>query len=146
MALDTETFDQLIETVRRFVAEKLVPREAEVADTDQMPADIVQEMRGLGLKLLIEVFEDVAFRLAPFGREEALRMIDETKGAKILKGARGAPRADIGALADALVALSLFATEHAASLASVDMNPFVVLPEGKGAMALDCLVVTRKPE
>ncbi len=49
MALDRDVFDQLIGTVRRFVAEKLVPREAEVADADQMPADIVRKMRGLGL-------------------------------------------------------------------------------------------------
>ena len=49
MALDKDVFDQLIGTVRRFVAEKLVPREAEVADADQMPAGIVQEMRELGL-------------------------------------------------------------------------------------------------
>ena len=49
MALDQDVFDQLIDTVRRFVAEKLVPREAEVAENDQMPGDIVQEMRALGL-------------------------------------------------------------------------------------------------
>ncbi len=102
-------------------------------------------MFGLG-GVFVEIFEDVAFALAPFGRDEALHMIDETKGARILKGARGAPPSDIDALADALVALSQFAAEHAASLVSVDINPFVVLREGKGAMALDCLVVTREPE
>jgi acyl-CoA dehydrogenase len=49
MALDTETRDQLIETVRRFVAERLRPIEAQVADDDQVPAEIVAEMRELGL-------------------------------------------------------------------------------------------------
>jgi acyl-CoA dehydrogenase len=49
MALDTETRDQLIETVRRFVAERLRPIEAKVAEDDQVPAEIVAEMRELGL-------------------------------------------------------------------------------------------------
>ena len=49
MSLDPETFEQLLETVRRFVAERLVPREAEVAAKDAMPADLVDQMRGLGV-------------------------------------------------------------------------------------------------
>jgi acyl-CoA dehydrogenase len=49
MALDPDTRDQLIATVRRFVAERLRPLEAQVSETDEMPDDIVAEMRGLGL-------------------------------------------------------------------------------------------------
>lgn len=49
MALDTETFDQLIDTVRRFVAERLIPIEAQVAENDEVPEEIVQAMRDLGL-------------------------------------------------------------------------------------------------
>ncbi len=49
MALDTETRDQLIETVRRFVAERLRPIEAQVAENDAVPDEIVAEMRELGL-------------------------------------------------------------------------------------------------
>lgn len=49
MALDVETRDQLIDTVRRFVAERLRPIEAEVAENDQVPADVVDEMKALGL-------------------------------------------------------------------------------------------------
>jgi acyl-CoA dehydrogenase len=47
--VDTETFDALIETVERFVAERLRPAEAEVAETDDIPADLVEEMKALGL-------------------------------------------------------------------------------------------------
>jgi acyl-CoA dehydrogenase len=47
--VDTETFDALIETVERFVAERLRPAEAEVAETDDIPADLVKEMKALGL-------------------------------------------------------------------------------------------------
>ncbi len=49
MALDPETFDALIEGVRRFVNERLRPAEAIVAETDDIPADLVAEMKELGL-------------------------------------------------------------------------------------------------
>jgi acyl-CoA dehydrogenase len=49
MALDLETREQLIETVARFVAERLRPIEAKVAEDDAVPADVVEEMKGLGL-------------------------------------------------------------------------------------------------
>ena len=49
MALDPETFDALIDTLRRFVAERLRPLEAEVEANDAIPADVVQEMKDMGL-------------------------------------------------------------------------------------------------
>ena len=49
MALDPETFDALIDTVRRFVTERLRPLEGAVEEADAIPADVVQEMRELGL-------------------------------------------------------------------------------------------------
>ncbi len=49
MALDAETRDQLIDTVRRFVAERLRPIEAQVAENDAVPDDVLADMRALGL-------------------------------------------------------------------------------------------------
>ena len=49
MALDTETFDALIGTVRRFVAERLRPLEAQVEADDAVPDALIAEMRDLGL-------------------------------------------------------------------------------------------------
>lgn len=49
MALDPETFDALIDTVRRFVTERLRPMEERVADEDEVPEEIVREMREMGL-------------------------------------------------------------------------------------------------
>lgn len=49
MALDLETREQLIDTVRRFVAERLRPLEAQVAEDDAMPDAVIQEMKELGL-------------------------------------------------------------------------------------------------
>jgi acyl-CoA dehydrogenase len=49
MALDPETREQLLDTVRRFVREKCVPIEAKVAENDLVPDDVIAEMRELGL-------------------------------------------------------------------------------------------------
>ena len=49
MAMDPESFELLLETVRRFVRERLQPLEAQVDETDEMPDAIVAEMRDLGL-------------------------------------------------------------------------------------------------
>src|SRR4051812_7961968 len=49
MALDAETRDQLVDTVRRFVSERLRPIEAQVAEANEVPAAVIGEMRDLGL-------------------------------------------------------------------------------------------------
>ena len=49
MSLDTETFDALLDTIRRFVAERLRPMEPIVAAIDDIPADLVEEMKAMGL-------------------------------------------------------------------------------------------------
>jgi acyl-CoA dehydrogenase len=49
MIRDTETLNQLLDSVNRFVRERLVPAEAVVSDTDDIPEDIVREMKDIGL-------------------------------------------------------------------------------------------------
>ena len=95
--------------------------------------------------VLAEILDDVAFRKAPIDRAEAKRMVAGLRGARVLQGTRGRPRCDVDALADAVAALSRFAAAHADTLGSVDVNPFVVLPEGRGGLALDALIVSRPP-
>ena len=99
-------------------------------------------MFGLG-GVHVEVMRDVAFRLAPFDEDEALSMVREIRGYGILEGARGAPPADIAALARALSCLSRFAAINRNTIAEIDINPFVVMPRGQGAFALDALIVPR---
>ncbi len=98
---------------------------------------------GLG-GTLVEVLKDVAHRLAPFDVATARSMISEISGAAVLNGVRGSEPADIEALAQALVALSRLADAHRTRLDSIDVNPFVVLPAGRGGVALDALVVLRE--
>ena len=98
---------------------------------------------GLG-GTLVEVIDDVSFRVAPFGEAEARRLIAETRAGKVLRGARGKGPYDVAALAAALSRLSVFAAAHGGRIDSAEINPFVVLPEGQGAVALDALIVTRR--
>ena len=49
MAVDTETLEHLLETVRRFVEKRLIPLESQVAEDDHIPDDVIDEMRELGL-------------------------------------------------------------------------------------------------
>jgi succinyl-CoA synthetase beta subunit len=102
-------------------------------------------MFGLG-GIFVETMRDVSFRLAPFGREEALGMIDDLKAKPLLFGARGRAAADVDALADALVRLSQFAVAMEDQVDSIDINPFSVLPDGRGALALDAVLIRRREE
>jgi acetate---CoA ligase (ADP-forming) len=99
-------------------------------------------MFGLG-GIFAEVFEDVAFRVPPFDRASARAMIDETKGARLLRGARGRPLADVPALVDAIMRMQRLALEVGDRIAEFDVNPLMVLPKGQGVVAVDALLVAR---
>jgi acetyltransferase len=93
--------------------------------------------------VMVEVYNDVARRRCPIGREEALDMVAEVKGAKLLRGFRGRSPADIDALADTLVRVSHLAVHFEGHLAELDINPLMVLPAGHGVKAVDALVVLK---
>jgi len=101
-------------------------------------------MVGLG-GVLVEVLDDVAFRLAPFDTGEARRMIAELKGARLFQAFRGRPELDADALAVLLSTVSRFAAAEGEALSSVDLNPVRVLPKGQGVVVLDAVVVPRVP-
>jgi acyl-CoA synthetase (NDP forming) len=99
-------------------------------------------MVGLG-GLFAELFADVALRRAPVNHGEALAMIHELKDFGLLDGARGRPKADVGALADTIVRLSGLAAANEALVESIEINPVRVLSEGAGVVALDAALVRR---
>ena len=90
-----------------------------------------------------ELLNDVSLRFAPVSRQQAHEMIGELKTGALLQGFRGAPLADVDALAGAIVQLSNFAMSAGSELESAEINPFVVLPAGQGALALDAVLLTR---
>lgn len=97
-------------------------------------------MFGLG-GVFVEVLEDVTFRVPPFDRDEAHRMIRELRGFPLLEGARGAPAADLDALVDVILKVQRLALDLADDIAELDINPLIV--GSGGVVALDALVVPR---
>lgn len=95
-------------------------------------------MFGLG-GVFVESLKDVTFRVAPFGVEEAHRMIREINAYPILTGLRGQPPSDLDSLAEALSNLSVFAKANEQHLQSLDINPYVV--RERGGVALDAAFV-----
>lgn len=94
-------------------------------------------MYGLG-GVLVEVLEDVAFRVAPLSRADAEEMIEEVRGKRLLDGVRGRPAVDRAALIHALLSLSRMLVENPC-ISQVDINPLMVSREG--AFAVDARMV-----
>jgi acyl-CoA synthetase (NDP forming) len=96
-------------------------------------------MFGLG-GIFAEVLKDVSFRLAPVTPSVAREMVEEIAGYPVLAGARGRPRADVEALADAIVRLSALAIDLKDTISELDINPLFVFPAGRGVKAADALI------
>ena len=89
-------------------------------------------MFGLG-GINVEVFNDVAFRVAPLSRADAEEMIEELHGKRLLDGVRGKPPIDREALVESLLSLSCMLMENP-RITEVDVNPLLVLEHGAAAM------------
>lgn len=95
-------------------------------------------MFGLG-GIFVEMFQDVAFALAPLTRDDAFRLMRRVRGYRLLTGYRGSPACNLEILADILVLVSeLMAT---GLLEEVDFNPVALYPEC--AMILDAKMFVR---
>ena len=90
--------------------------------------------------IFVEVFKDVAFRVAPIDKVTAHRLIDETKASRLLKGARGRTKRDIESIAESLQRLSQLALE-CPQIKELDINPLIVLEEGKGCFVADAKIM-----
>jgi len=85
-------------------------------------------MFGLG-GIYVEVLKDVAFRVAPIDKEDALEMINDIKSYPLLYGVRGEKRKDINSLAENISVLSHL-TYEISEIVEIDINPLMVLEEG----------------
>jgi acyl-CoA synthetase (NDP forming) len=97
-------------------------------------------MVGLG-GVSVEALNDVVLRPVPLAERDARAMLRSLKGARLLDGHRGAPAADVDALVDIMVRLASFASDHAAAIAEIDLNPVIVHPKGAGATVVDALIL-----
>jgi acetyltransferase len=89
--------------------------------------------------VLLELVKDVAFGVPPISPAKARDMLAQTRVARLLDGYRGGPTLDAEAVIQALVALGRLAVDLADVIDSVDVNPFMVMPQG--GLALDGLLV-----
>jgi acetate---CoA ligase (ADP-forming) len=99
-------------------------------------------MVGLG-GITTELFRDVIYRPAPVSAVEASAMLDGLKAAPLLKGFRGAAKADVGALSELIAQVSVLAARHAREISEIELNPVLVHAEGQGVTIVDALVVRK---
>jgi acyl-CoA synthetase (NDP forming) len=97
-------------------------------------------MFGIG-GILVELLEDVSFRIAPITEYDANEMIHEIKGFPILNGYRGKPKADIKAIVDILLKISDLVIKNE-EINEMDLNPVFIYD--KGVMCVDARIILKK--
>ena len=127
---------------------------------EQMAADVVAEIIvgihrdpqfGLALTLgaggvLVELLKDTATLLLPVSRADIRAALQSLKAWPLLTGFRGRPAGDVEALLDAAQAVTAYAQAHATRLLELDVNPLLVLPQGRGVLAVDALITISSGE
>ena len=99
-------------------------------------------MFGIG-GILVELLEDVSFRIAPITEYDAKEMITEIKGFPILDGYRGKPKADIDAIVRVLMKISDFVTKYE-EINEMDLNPVFIYD--KGLICVDARIILKKKD
>ena len=97
-------------------------------------------MFGLG-GIFTEILRDISFRVAPLEKWDALEMMEEIKGHRILENVRGLPSADKDALAKILIKLGEIGLENE-EVEEIDVNPIIL--QGSKPIAVDALVILGK--
>ncbi len=122
-----EVFDPFLKRMREIDPEASATIQKQYPPSVELVVGVFEDelfgkvmMFGLG-GILVEVLKDVSFRLIPITEADALEMMDELKGSRILDGVRGYPKVDRNALSRFLVKVSEFAEKH--NITQMDLNP-----------------------
>ena len=99
-------------------------------------------MFGIG-GILVELLEDVSFRIAPITEYDAREQIHEIKGFPILDGYRGKPKADLDAIVNTLLKISDLVIKHE-EINEMDLNPVFIYESG--LVCVDARIILKKPE
>ena len=94
-------------------------------------------MFGLG-GIFTEILKDISFRVAPLEKRDALEMMQEIKGHKILEAVRGMEAADLDMFSQILINVGRIGMEHE-KVKEIDINPVII--SGSRPVAVDALVV-----
>lgn len=101
-------------------------------------------MFGLG-GIYVEILKDVNFRLAPVSQSEAQEMVESIKTISLLKGVRGEKSSDISSVVDCLLRLSQLIVDFP-EIEEFDINPLLVLEEGRGSRVVDVRIGLKKKQ
>jgi acyl-CoA synthetase (NDP forming) len=146
-------------TSLRKEAESLLMRFHELTNLEKPPSILVQKMLPIGIELIlggkrdptfgpvvmfglggihVEVFDDVAFRVAPINQQDAHQMISEVRGSSLLKGSRGSEPVDQEEITQALLSISNLMLKDE-QIVELDINPLIASADG--VMAVDVRVL-----
>lgn len=128
-----------IENAEGVLVEEMAPEGLEVivgGIIDKQFGPVV--MFGLG-GVFVELYKDVAFALAPMKEKDALWLIQQIKGYKLIEGYRGKPAVDKDALMKVILAVSEIMA--AGNVEEIDLNPIALYPQG--AIILDAKMSVR---
>ena len=141
----TEAFDTIINNAKKYnkdaeikgvlVQEMVKGGKELIIGSKQEPGFGQVIMLGMG-GIYVEVLKDVTFRLAPVTNIEADDMIDSIRTKKLLEGVRGEKPADKKKLSELIQRLSSLLIDFP-EIKELDMNPVLVMEEGKGCKVLD---------
>ena len=125
-----------------YIVQKIVPARQEVIlgvkrDVEFGPVLLF----GLG-GIFVELMRDTVIRVLPVDERAAAQMVDEGRAGALLRGFRGRPPADRESLIGCIVALSRLVGDHP-EITNLDINPLIVLEEGKGCVAVDAKIEYR---
>ena len=142
-------YEKIIQNVKKHDAkariegvlvEKMAPKGQEVIIGMKRDASFGPLMMfGMG-GIFVELFKDVAFRVAPLTYADAEEMLKSTKANRLLSGWRGGESYDKEAILQNILSLSQLAVDFP-QIEEIEINPLLVLPEGQGALALDCRMI-----
>ncbi|MGD1836005.1 MAG: acetate--CoA ligase family protein [Nitrososphaeraceae archaeon] len=128
--------------VKGVLLEKMVPKGIELIiglQNDPQFGPVI--MIGLG-GIYTELFKDVSFRVLPISKDDAMDMINDLKGNKILKGFRGSEKIDLEMLSEAIVNIGNLGYDTSQYFDSVDFNPIIVYP--KDYFVVDAKIILKK--
>jgi acyl-CoA synthetase (NDP forming) len=90
--------------------------------------------------VFVELIKDSKSLLLPVTREQVMETLESLKLAPLFHGFRGNPKCDLEAAADVVLAIASFVEDQPALVAELDVNPLMLLAEGRGAVVGDALI------
>ena len=129
-------------TLNGVSVQEMLPNGVEIiigAHNDETFGPVI--MAGLG-GIFVEVFKDIAFKVAPLSRKDAYELLEELQGKAILHGARGKAPVDKEAIIDVLLKVSNLMRDNKDTIKELDINPLIVYE--KGIKAADAMIVVHE--